>query len=306
MPNDDKSATQAEVNKYYKLFKEGEEKLEVVVGKLDKTAAEKVELVGQIKDMDDRIKKMEAEKNKPPVSTYVPPVGDDDLTKVYTLENPPQTKAEWNDLYDADPSYAHDLKNQVTKVSSERSSAIQNAAKKVQEKHPDMYKVDAEGKIKKFRTDPNQRDGYAKDNTGAPIEDTAGVPMLDQESEKGKIWMGLATDPNFLKAPNAPVIIMEAMENKLRTKKEKEMADKVEKEKKDKEKGRVDKVDAAALAAGGDNKPPVVDDIKVEYTSEEEKKHVHAAIAAGRYKDEKDYFRKARRGTEISYGRGGF
>ena len=297
MADDGKSkpATQAEVDKYYKLYKETGEKLETIVAKLDKTAAEKVELVGRLKDLEERVPKKPA---------YVPPPNDDDLTKVYTLDNPPQTQEEWDDLYDASPSYAHDLKNQVTQASSARSSKMKTAAGKVQEKHPDMYKVDGEGKIKRFQV--NARGEYIKDNTGAFIDDSTGLPMLDMESEKGKIWMDIATDPNFLQSPNAPIIIMEAMENRLRTKKEQDMADKLDKEKKDKEIAREKKVDAAAVAIGGDNPPVEKEDIKVEYSSEEEKKHVLAAIAAGRYKDEKDYFRATKRGTVVSYGRGGF
>jgi len=295
--------SQEEVDKYFKLYKETGEKLETIVDKLDKTAGEKVELVSKVKEQDEKIKKLEEEKKVKPA--YVPPAGDEDLTKVYTLDNPPQTQEEWNDLYDSNPSAAHDLKNQVTKVTSEHSGKMKNAAKTVQDKHPDMYKLKEDGTIKRFKADA--QGNYAKDNTGAFIEDTAGLPMLDEESEKGKIWIGIATDANFLRSPNAPVIIMEAMENKLKTKKEKDMADKLKKDKEDKEIKRTDKVDKVKLAAGGDNPPPPPeDDVEIKYGSEEEKKHVHAAIAAGRYKDEKDYFRAAKKGSVISYGRGGF
>jgi hypothetical protein len=299
LPKDVKYVTQEEVDKYFKLWKETGEKLETIVDKLNKSEAEKVELVGRIKRIEDA--------KKP---TYIP--DEDDLTKVYTERNLPKTEEEWNDLFDANPNYAAELKykakeladsanKQVTSWQNERNTAIT----KLQEKHPDLYLRNEKGEIKKFKFDG--RGGYAKDAAGNMVEDPNGVPCLDMESEKTKVWVELASDEQFLASAKAPLIIMEAMENRIKSKKEEDMAKKLEEDKKVKEKEREKKVDANALASGGDNPPPKEEEeVEIKYNSKEEESHVKSKVASGFYKSEKEYFQVKNREGKIPMGRGGF
>jgi len=283
--------TQEEVNKYYKLYKEGSEKIEVLVNKLNLAEGEKVDLVG-------RIKKLEDDK-KPPV--YVPP--EDGLPKVYTEEDPPQTEQEWNDYFDSNPNAAHELKAKVgTRQNSWRQERVKSA-KDLQEKHPDMYFRNEDGSLKKYKVDISGN--YVKAG-GQLVLDPAGVPHVDEKSEKGKIWMDLANDPNFLSSAKAPTIIMGAMENKLRVRKDKDMEDKLEKDKKDKEIKRVKKVDNADVAGGGGEPPAEKPKVEIKYNSKEEEAHVKRQVDKGFYKSEEQYFQIKGSGQEIPAGRGGF
>lgn len=271
-----KFVTQEEVNKYFKLWKETGEKLEKVVEKLDKSEAAKVELVT-------RVKALETKNN------YVPPPEDErPLKEIYTEQNPPQTEAEWDELFTESPSYATDLRNKVKKSQDDYRTERDKAVQTLIEKHPDMYKRDEKGML---------------------LRDKDGNVIFDKESPKGKIYSRIAgKDPKILESVTAPIIVMKAMELELKEGKEAQMKKDLEDKKNKDEKERKGKVDAAALATGGDNPPPVEEKIEIKYNSEEEKKHVLEAIRQGRYKDEKDYFRslKQGQGKNIGYGRGGF
>lgn len=294
MGEEPKIVTQAEVDKYFKLWKTTEENLEKMIGRLDKSEAEKVELVTRIKNL----------KEEPPAPTPAPAYTgtEDDLTKVYTTSNPPRTQEEWDDLYAYSPSYAHDLKIAVKKTTGDWTDTRNKAFKVVQEKHPDMYRTDEKGTVLKFRVDANNN--FIRDPSGNFIPDASGMPAFDTNSEKGKIWNEIANDPNFLQSAKAPVIIMEAMENRLKNKKEKEMKEKIDKDKVDKEKVRTEKVDKGGVVDGGGNPPAPKVKVEVKYNSEEERAHVQRQIDAGVYKNEEEYF-ITKKGN-IGYGRGGF
>jgi hypothetical protein len=299
---EEKVVTQAEVNKYYKMAMEAKEKAEVVVGKLDKSEAEKVELISRIKKLEEDAAK------RPPLPARTTTVEEDeDLTKVYTIENPPVTKEEWQDLSDYDPRYAMELERKLAHSQETIDKTVTEQQKTLQEKHPDMYLRKEDGSFRRFKVGPDGN--YVRDPSGKFIDDDKGLPMLDQGSEKGKIWVELAADKNFLRSPRAIGIIMGAMENKVKAKKEKEMSEKLKKEKEEKENKRQDKVDKTKGADGG-NQPPIDDDkIEVKYNSEEERKHVLEQISKGRYKDEKDYMKHKNKrtvGQGVGYGRGGF
>ncbi len=275
MGEEKKFVTQEEVDKYFKKWKETGEKLEKVIEKLDKTAAEKVELVA-------RIKKLEEEKTKVPL-----PDDEKPLSEVYTVDNPPKTEDEWNDLYDENPSYAQDLKEKVRSKLTEWQKERQRCLQVLQEKHPDLYKRDENGNF---------------------IRDAHGNLIFDHESEKGKIWNRIAgRDPKILESASAPEIVMKAMELELKEGQEAKVKAELEEKKRKEEEERKKKAEAAALAGGGDTPPPPDDEkIEIKYTSEEEKRHVQRMIASGVYKDEKDYFKTLRKGPEIPSGRGGF
>jgi len=227
---------------------------------------------------------METRYAKPDVKPdYVP--DEEEVTKKYSINNPPKSDSEWAELFDANPNYAMELKAEVKKHSDSWHDKRNQALKKVQEKHPDMYKRDANG-------------NFLREN---------GKLILDTDSPKAKVWMKIAgDDPKILEAATAPTIVMKAMELELKNEGEAEMKKKLDKEKEEKEKKRKTDADAAALADGGKNPPTKPDDIKVEYDSEEEKNHVQKAIARGTYKDEKEYMKIKKGGVKVPYGRGGF
>jgi hypothetical protein len=293
---EEKVVTQEEFNRIYRLYKEGEEKLEVVVAKLNTSEAEKVNVLERIKALEDK------NKERPPA--YVPPAeGEQKLSEVYTEQTPPQTEQEWNDLYDENPTYAHDLKIAVGKTHKSWKDERKNAADELQKKHPDMYLRNEDGSFKRFKVD--ERGNYVK-VAGKPVEDPQGIPHMDVNSDKGKIWMGLATDPKFLASARAPLIIMSAMENEYRKGKDKEMAKKIEEEKKNKDKEKEAKADKTKVAGGGGNPPVEEPKVEIKYNSKEEEAYVKDRVAKGFWKSEEEYFLTKEKGNVIPAGRGGF
>ena len=272
-----KVVTQGELDRIYKMYKEGQEKLEVIIGKLDKSEKEKVEIIGKIAEMERR--------NPPPAK----PKEEEEVE--YSEQNPPQTEAEWDEFFYAHPAAASDLRN---RLSSKFRDAEDNWKKRNKEcieelvtLHPDMYKKDDKGNI---------------------LKNKDGAYVIDETSDKGKIFIDIAgSDPAILHSATAPRIVREAMEKRLKDKQEDTVKKGLEEKKKKEEEDREKKVKAGQIAGGGNNPPPPPGDdgIKVEYTSEEEKTWVAKGIKEGRFKDEKHYMR-VKTSQTIGYGRGGF
>lgn len=292
-----KLVPQADVDKWYRIAKDNKEQIEELVKKLNKSEEEKVKIVAGVKALEEKLGKT--------VPTYVPQANDDrPLREVFNENNFPQSEEDWDDLISESPTYGSDLRQKFLNAKSTYDGKRKTALQTLWDKHPDMFQCDAEGKIIFYKVGPK---GYVKDTEGNPIPDPSGRPIMNDDSEKAKLFNEIAgNDPRILDSVSAPVIIAEAMENRLSKKKEKDMKDKADKEKDEKEKNRKKKVDAAALATGGDQPPIEETDIKIEYTSDEEKAHVQKAISQGYFKDEKDYFKKKNSGVNIGYGRGGY
>lgn len=267
---DKKVVTQEEVDKVFSMYKRTDETLKKVVDKLDKSEGEKVELITRISELEKKKKD----------NTYVPPPppdeDEDEVTKKYNENNFPKNDKEWNELYDANPNKAMDLKGKVQNVNKVAMDEHNKDVGTLMEKHADMYK-----------------------------KDTAGNLVFDADSEKGKVWNGLANkDPNILRIRGGTIMLMNAMENKMRGSTDDKVKQELEAKKNAEEEARVNKVKAGQLAGGGGT-PPEDKDIKIEYNSDEEKAHVQKKINQGVYKTEKDYF-KVKKSVVVPYGRGGF
>ena len=217
---------------------------------------------------------------------------------------------DWDELMSESPTYGSDLRDKFKKATGDRSQQYNKSIQTLIDKHPDMYIRDTEGKVIKYKTDAK---GYVMLD-GKPVQDPNGRPMVNMETEKAKIFVEIAgEDHAILSSVKAPLIIMEATENRLRIKKDKDVAKQIEEEGKEKETKREKKVDAAALATGGTHQPlPKEDEVVIKYENDQEKAHVLKQIKNGFYKTEKEYFQAKKRGieigtqTHIGNGRGGY
>src|SRR3990167_9561400 len=166
MPEGDKPVTQAEIDRIFKMYKEGQEKLDTIVAKLDKSEKEKVEILGRIATMEKNTK---------------PPAKDEEVE--YSEENPPKTDEEWNEFFYQNPTLATDLRNKLTsrqrQYKDDWDKKQQESVEELVKLHPDMYKKDEKGNI---------------------LRDKNGVYLIDENSEKGKIFIDIAgNDPGIMR-----------------------------------------------------------------------------------------------------------
>ena len=259
-----KPVTQEAINTIYKKFRETDEKLQ-------KSEEEKVVLVTRIAEL---------ERGRPkPVITQP-----QSLKDRYNEESFPETEEEWDELIAEHPTYGTDLRQRYLGGISSFEQEQKKSAKKLQDKHPDMFLKDENGNL---RYDKN------------------GLVLFDPISEKGKIFNEIAAeDPNILRVKNGPEMVMAAMEARMKGKEEGALKEKIEQEKEEKEKQRQADIKAGRVASGG-AQPPQKPNVEVKFNSEAEKQAAERAVASGRVKDLETYC-AIRDSKEVSYGRGGF
>ena len=205
----------------------------------------------------------------------------DDKTQ-YSIHHLPSTTEEWEDLAIDNPNLHADLRfyyNQE-RVSSEVSyeSAQRKARQTVQKEHPDMYlpELDGSGLPKKD----------AEGKVILKLDARTGEPIFNHNSEKGKLWIQTYEEnPDIVTTKNAPVLLMTAMERKLRERAERSLP---------------------PTGANFDNQvvhdgvtPPVQKEVK--FDSEVEKLHVEKAILRGVYRDATHYLDEKKKGNEGIY-----
>jgi len=153
---------------------------------------------------------LEKYKNKAPKEEPVEEVAD----LPYSINNLPETKEQWEDLFIENPVLATDLRTQYNNLQIQQASSFEEAQAKarrtVQAEHPDMYlaELDESGKPR-------------KDEKGNLVlkKDLSGEPIYNPHSEKGKLWLQIYNEnPNIAELPNAPELMMAAMERRLRSK----------------------------------------------------------------------------------------
>ena len=257
--------------------------------RMDQAIRETREAKEQKAAADLKAKNLEAElanlKKTPvtPVTPGTPPVPDAEVP--FSPTNMPQTKDQWDELWLTDPNLAADLRvlkneqernltDRQVKQQQEFATARRESAKDLWDRHPDMYVLerDENGQVK-------------TDGNGKPIlkiDPNLGGPMLDLESEKGKlfveVWNG---DPGFEAAKTGPRLAMLEMERRLQ----------------DKGKAKIEAGQPPGQNAGtppdqrgampGGVPPPVLP--KVSFRSEEERAHVEKAIQRGVWKSPEEY-----------------
>jgi hypothetical protein len=210
-----------------------------------------------------------------------------DPNKPFSRENLPQTDEQWDQLFIEDPKLATDLRveratmekdnrERQTKHQTEFVKVRRESAKDLWDRHPDMYvpEVDAEGKAK-------------LDEKGKPvlkIDPNTGGPILNLESEKGKLFVEVYSDDQqgYDSAKTGPRLAMLEMERRL-----------VEKGKQKLAAG--DGQPAGSAATPPDQRgvmpggvPPPTSG-KVSFASDEEKQHAERAVQRGIYKDLGEY-----------------
>lgn len=211
-----------------------------------------------------------------------------DGAKPFSRENMPQSKDQWDQLWIEDPNLAADLRNfkfayeqdiekRQQETQSEFAKTRKEAAQTIWDRHPDMYlqETDESGNVK-------------LDGKGKPvlkIDPNIGGPMLNLESEKGKLFIEVYTeDPQgYDGAKFGPRLAMAEMERRLQ------------------ERGsqQIQNSDTGQTGAGetltpdqrgtmpGGVTPPVTG--KVSFTSDEEKAHANKAVERGIYKNLEEY-----------------
>lgn len=270
--------------------KKPEEKPEVkpVPTDVEKLQKDNKGLIDKAKVLEDKLKKSEAEKVRL-VGTQrpiIPPVGQSVREKY--ANRFPQTEEEWSEVADEDPVLAMDLRIEYKNSQQSSIDKLRNSAKKVQDKHSDMYEKDASGNFVQIT--------FPDGSTG---------PKIDENSPKGKVWMKLAgRDPRILEIENGPEIVMKAMEAELRGEEEAKVKEELEKKGKEAEEKRQKDVDAGAVASGGST-PPAPPKKELKFNSEEEKASAEKAVASGKFKSLEEYC-EVRDNQDIPYGRGGF
>ncbi|MFA6100402.1 MAG: hypothetical protein WC750_06075 [Patescibacteria group bacterium] len=225
----------------------------------------------------------------PPAGTppaTIPPPGFDP-NKPFSKDNMPQTDDDWDRLFLEDPKLGADLrfeKRQQEKDFQERQRTNQTefaksrkeSAKELWDRHPDMYvpEVDGEGKAK-------------VDAQGKPvlkIDPNTGGPILNLESEKGKLFVEVYSEDvsGFDSAKTGPRLAMLEMERRL-----------VAKAKAAVDAGQPPAAGSAAAAPDQRGSlpagvpPPATG--KVSFATDEEKAHAEKAVQRGVYKDLAQY-----------------
>ena len=217
-------------------------------------------------------------KEQPPQTTVDP-------NKPFSRENMPQTQEQWDQLWLESPSMAHDLSNykwhedqrraEQQKVSQqEYVESRRKSASILQDRHPDMYLLekDEQGNVKQ---DSNGKAIFVRDpQTGAPI--------LDVESEKGKVFAQVYTeDPQgFDGSKIGPQLAMNEMERRL----QEQGMQKIQGTNPNGSQAAVP--DQRGTLPGG-VQPPVTG--RVSFSSEDEKFHATKAVERGTYKNLEEY-----------------
>jgi len=212
-----------------------------------------------------------------------------DGTKPFSRENMPQTKDQWDQLWIEEPNLAADLrhfKNQrdldiqqrQTAAQTEFAKARKESAKIIWDRHPDMYvqDIDESGNIK-------------VDGNGKPIlklDPNTGAPMLNLESEKGKLFVQVYTeDPQgYDGAKYGPRLAMAEMERRLQDQGKQQIQAAVPGGQPPG--GQPPAPDQHGVMPGGVT-PPVTG--KVSFSSDEEKGHATRAVERGVYKSLEEY-----------------
>lgn len=216
-----------------------------------------------------------------------PPVVDPNVKVPFSSTNYPKTQEEWDGLFLENPTFASDLRfnflNRQTSINTEFQSARSNHAKVVQAEHPDMYVTEMDG------------NGLPKkDDQGKLVlkRDQNGFVMLNENSEKGKLWNQIwqesarpdGSNP-LSELPNAPALMQAELERRLRSKGQAMVQS--------------NEVKQNQVAVPGVT-PPVVS--KGSYRSKEEEFLAKKSIERGVYKDESDFFRVRDGGSMAVYG----
>src|SRR3990167_4716448 len=146
------------------------------------------------------------------------------ISKNYGYENLPRTKEEWENLSYDNPVLFTDLRSYYNSLHTKTLETFQgrqsSARKKLQAEHPDMYlpEVDEAGQPKKDE----------KGNFILKINPVTGETLFNPDSEKGKLFVEIGNaNQALLDAPDGPVLLMAAMERRLREKGE-EIVDKTD------------------------------------------------------------------------------
>jgi len=267
-----KPLTQEAFDALFKKYKETEERL-------NRSEKEKVDLIATKKHIT----------QPPPINTEVEFGPQEDGSYVF-----PQTKDEWEDLFDEDPVLATDLRNEYHRQLGDRNKTLGDSQKKsalkVAEKLPDMYKKDTEGKV---------------------LLDSEGHPVPDTESETYKLFAKVAmesgTDPYtkrpiILAAADGPYMVALQVMEKLGQNREDELKRKSKEEMEKAEKDRENKVKAGQTAPKGHQPPPKTKS-EVKFNSQAERQAAEVAVSKGSFASLEEYC-AIRDNKEIPYNRG--
>ena len=255
-----KPVTQEAIDAIYKKLKETEEKL-------TKSEQEKVGLVTRVVALE----------------TGGKPKGTQTLKDIYNEENMPQTEEDWDELIAQYPTYGTDLRRKYQDGEKSFRDAQSNSAKRLRDKHPDMFMKDKDGNF---------------------IFNERGI-VFNPESEKAKVFQEIANkDPRILEIADGPEMVMALMEKRLQGQEEGALKEKIEQEKDVKEKQRQADIKAGRVADGG-SPPPAKPAVEVKFNSEAEKQAAERAVASGKVKDLATYC-AIRDNKDVAYGRGGF
>lgn len=228
----------------------------------------------------------------PPAAT--PPAGTPgvfDPEKPASKDNMPQTDQDWDRLFLENPRLATDLRvEQANQQGEFRKRQVEaqtdfiksrkKCAEELQQRHPDMYvqELDGEGKPK-------------VDEKGKPvlkIDPNTGAPILNLESEKGKLWVEVYSEDlaGYDSAKTGIRSAMHELERRLVDRGTKKVGDA----------NAPATPGSGAAPAGSQNgtmpggvTPPVIP--SVSFATDEEKQHAEKAVQRGVYKDLGEYCR---------------
>ena len=246
----------------------------------DKTYREKKEYEERVSGLENQknnltveLEKYRAKQVEPP---YIAPV--EDGKKIYSIHNLPSSVQEWDDLAIENPTQHADLRFQYNQRVQRDAGSFEEAQTKsrrtVQAEHPDMYlaELDESGQPK-------------KDDNGKyvlKVDQASGEPIFNPNSEKGKLWLDIYNNnPNIASNPQAPELMMAAMERTLRVKGEK-MVDNANQQ-------REQQIQEGQVVQEGVQPPK--DKVNVTFATEEEKRHAQSMVNRGLYGNLEDYVR---------------
>lgn len=272
--------TQEAFDQLYKEMKTATETLDKANIQLGNSEKSNVALVTRIKTLEDKGGEYTPPAGAPPVGGKQAAGGT--LRDVYNEKNFPKTEEEWDDLIADFPTYGTDLRKKYLDGSNSRQTRQLASAKRVQEKHPEMFQRNADGSIKM---------------------DEKGFPVPDLENAKTKLFIEIAEeDPNILSVATGPELVMASVEQRMGGKKEEDVKADLEKKKREEEE-RLGRVKAGGTGSGGSGAPPKKEAGSATFNSDAEKDAAETAVASGKYKTLEDYC-ATRDGREVPYRRG--